>query len=423
MPTVTIGFIPRDRFCVAGRALRQLFERTRIPFHLITVDPQMPERYRRELETVLAGRTNVTLLETDQFASTNLMKNMAAESSASDYLCLIENDVFVEEQWLERMIAACEEMPADVAVPLIYERTAASRQVHFDDRLGSIRQIHREGVPGVQIIPREDPLYTDLEATRRRIEMIETHCVLFRRSAFWKMGGLDPEISTSRNEVDLSLSLYAAEAAVVFEPSSRVAFSPPPPTEPEEREFYLNRWNREQAVKDQERIERRWNVVSFPTSIGFCEYRLSLAAEINPAAQEARFAEYQSRIQAVSADIAAAVPSGHTLILVDDSQWNANEVALNRKALPFLERDGQFYGAPSDGATAVAELERMRNVGAEFIVFGWPAFWWFDYYPELQSHLQSNFPLVVENERLVAFDLRPRAVPIQGPLCESAISN
>jgi GT2 family glycosyltransferase len=39
-------------------------------------------------------------------------------------------------------------------------------------------------------------------------------------------------------------------------------------------------------------------------------------------------------------------------------------------------------------------------------VFGWPAFWWGDYYVGLRQFLQKNFHYVVSNSRIVALALR-----------------
>ena len=72
----------------------------------------------------------------------------------------------------------------------------------------------------------------------------------------------------------------------------------------------------------------------------------------------------------------------------------------------FLERDGEYWGAPENGAVAVQELERMRAEGADFIAFAWPAMWWLEHYPELRHHLSRRFKRVADSDRLVAFDLR-----------------
>lgn len=104
-------------------------------------------------------------------------------------------------------------------------------------------------------------------------------------------------------------------------------------------------------------------------------------------------------------DIASLVPQGSTFILVDQ-EWFGGEIAGARHAIPFLERDGQYWGPPPDDETAIRELERLRQAGASFVVFAWPAFWWLDYYAGLNRHLRSRFRCVLENNRLVVFDLR-----------------
>ena len=105
-------------------------------------------------------------------------------------------------------------------------------------------------------------------------------------------------------------------------------------------------------------------------------------------------------------EIAALIPPGDIFVLVDEDSWGMDANA-SRRPVPFLERQGQYWGKPTDDAMAIREFERLRRAGANFIVFGWPAFWWLDYYSELQHFLRSGFRCLLENERVVVFDLRP----------------
>jgi Sulfotransferase domain len=106
-----------------------------------------------------------------------------------------------------------------------------------------------------------------------------------------------------------------------------------------------------------------------------------------------------------AADIADLVAAGGAFVLVD-GRWLAPEALPERRAIPFLERDGQYWGPPADDATAIRELERLRRAGAGHIVFAWPAFWWLEHYAGFHRHLRSRFRCALENERLVVFDLR-----------------
>lgn len=105
-------------------------------------------------------------------------------------------------------------------------------------------------------------------------------------------------------------------------------------------------------------------------------------------------------------EILQLVPEGEAFILADGDSWGTDDDLGGRHRIPFLERDGQYGGSPPDDETAIRELERLRRSGASLMIFAWPAFWWLDYYSGLRDHLRSKFCCVLENDRLVAFDLR-----------------
>lgn len=111
------------------------------------------------------------------------------------------------------------------------------------------------------------------------------------------------------------------------------------------------------------------------------------------------------QLRLVTRELAARIPEGSAFILVDGEEWGPG-IVPDRKAIPFLEKDGQYWGEPEDDATAIRELERLRQKGASFLVFGWPSFWWIDFYPQLIRHLRSSSNCLLENRRLIVFDLR-----------------
>jgi glycosyltransferase involved in cell wall biosynthesis len=92
------------------------------------------------------------------------------------------------------------------------------------------------------------------------------------------------------------------------------------------------------------------------------------------------------------------------LIVVDEAAWEKGPIA-GRRRIPFLEKDGCFNGSPADDDTAIRELERLRHSGAGFLAFAWPAFWWLDYYPEFHRHLKYRYRILINNDRLVVFEL------------------
>jgi glycosyltransferase involved in cell wall biosynthesis len=114
---------------------------------------------------------------------------------------------------------------------------------------------------------------------------------------------------------------------------------------------------------------------------------------------------WDERLEIVKNEITALIADGETFILVDDNQWGG-EIVTDRNIIPFIEHDGHYWGAPQDDFMAIQELERLRGEGVSFIVFGWPAFWWLDYYSGLRKHLLSSYRLMFRNSRLVVYDIR-----------------
>lgn len=100
------------------------------------------------------------------------------------------------------------------------------------------------------------------------------------------------------------------------------------------------------------------------------------------------------------------IPAQDQFALISWYQWGADQLIAGRNAVPFIGRNGQYLGPPADDETAIQELEKMRTSGVKFIVFGSPAFWWLEYYSAFNRHLRSNFKCLLENDRLVIFDLR-----------------
>lgn len=114
--------------------------------------------------------------------------------------------------------------------------------------------------------------------------------------------------------------------------------------------------------------------------------------------------EWMHQLLLATQELAELISPGATLILVDQNAFGP-DIARQRRCLPFLERAGSYWGPPPDDATAIRECERLRAAGAEWIVFGWPAFWWLDYYAGFHDYLQSRFRCALRTDRLIAFDL------------------
>jgi glycosyltransferase involved in cell wall biosynthesis len=113
-------------------------------------------------------------------------------------------------------------------------------------------------------------------------------------------------------------------------------------------------------------------------------------------------------------EVESLVPAGAALILVDENQWGGKTFLPDRNVIPFPEHNGEYWGPPADDDTAIAELERLRLEGADFIVFASGAFWWLDYYAGFARHLKSQYHQVNTSDSIIAFNLSEPAAPAGG---------
>lgn len=114
---------------------------------------------------------------------------------------------------------------------------------------------------------------------------------------------------------------------------------------------------------------------------------------------------WMTSMLSLAGEIEDLVPAGGSFILVDEDQLGV-EFFPGWRAIPFLEKDGRYWGIPSDERVAMEELERLRGDGADFIVFVSSCFWWLEHYAGLHRHLRSHYRRVKSNDRLQVFDLR-----------------
>ena len=119
--------------------------------------------------------------------------------------------------------------------------------------------------------------------------------------------------------------------------------------------------------------------------------------------EEREYRELVARIQRV---VRYSVPFSDVVIVI--SRGDEQLVALEARPawhFPLSERFPAGYH-PANGAEAIGLLEEARiKTTARFLLVPATEFWWFDYYPELRRHLESNYRVSFRNNDCVLFAL------------------
>ncbi|MCC2671831.1 MAG: hypothetical protein K0Q72_4302 [Armatimonadetes bacterium] len=196
------------------------------------------------------------------------------------------------------------------------------------------------------------------------------------------------------------LGQYVGKAGFLFESIAEVAeiISRPFPSDLREEGF--------EHARKSDVFEHGKRLIGLWQSAGTSPATVEPAGTAAPAwGQGGSTWEWQYHLHAAQRELQELMPAGGDFILVDDDQWRA-AFTNGRRPIPFVERDGQYWGPPADDAAAIQEVQRSREAGVGYLVVGRPAFWWLDQYSGLRDYLRANFPCPVENEHLVVFNLR-----------------
>lgn len=113
---------------------------------------------------------------------------------------------------------------------------------------------------------------------------------------------------------------------------------------------------------------------------------------------------WMQQLHLLGQDFLCHIPPAESVILIDQDVLRC-QLASGHQVLPFLERDGQYWGPPSDDDAAVAELHRLREHGVKFVAIAWPAFWFVEQYPRCAEELHNRAKCLLKNERVILFEL------------------
>src|SRR5262249_33816882 len=122
---------------------------------------------------------------------------------------------------------------------------------------------------------------------------------------------------------------------------------------------------------------------------------------------------YQALVERVRGLVRDVAPPGATVAVI--SKGDGELLRLDgRRAWHFPQgADGQYAGHyPADSDACIAELERARANGAEFLVIPATAQWWLQYYGRFGEHLQRSYRSIGDEQSANGF-VRSEAQPLR----------
>jgi O-antigen biosynthesis protein len=104
--------------------------------------------------------------------------------------------------------------------------------------------------------------------------------------------------------------------------------------------------------------------------------------------------------------VSAELPTGSVVVVVSRGDDNLLQLGP-RRGWHFPQTEAGVYAGfyPADSEEAIAHLEEIRRMGADYLLFPSTAFWWLGFYGDFQKHLESHYPCVCSDPSCLIFQL------------------
>src|SRR5579863_629961 len=266
-PLATIVVVARERFSYSRTSLESLYANTPGPFRLIYVDGGSPRSIRRYLERQSRDK-GFQLIRTERYLSPNQARNIGMRQADTKYIVYVDNDVEVAPGWLPALVQCAEETNASLVGPLYCIGQPVHQVIHMAGGEASVREAQGQRRLHETLRFCDRRVSEVLPHLRREpCELIEFHCMLVRREIFQQLGPLDEALLSTREHVDLCLSVRQSGGTVWLEPNAVVTHASDSVWPVVAASFawtdipyYVLRWSDTWGQASLHHFERKWNL-------------------------------------------------------------------------------------------------------------------------------------------------------------------
>ena len=265
-PTVTIVVSPRERFSYSRESLESIYANTNYPFKLVYVDGNSP-KYLQEYLQLKSREKNFKLIRTEHYLSPNQARNIGLDAVNSQYVIFIDNDVYVEPGWLEKLIDCAEETKATVVCPLVCIGQERYSRVHLAGGEARIVLEVKNDRTRRKIYEKHYFVNRPVAEVKDRLklrqcEFAEFHCMLVRTDIFETIGKLDEKLLSTREHIDFCLTVTNAGGSIYCQPDSVVTYVPAQKFALSDLPYFELRWSDRWELASLEHFARKWDVTT-----------------------------------------------------------------------------------------------------------------------------------------------------------------
>jgi GT2 family glycosyltransferase len=214
LPTVTVIIPTKDNVSMLRQCVSDVRDRTSYParkLEIVVVDNCSADSETLAFLDSLSDVSNVVVLKYQKEFNYSHINNFAARIASGDILVLLNNDTrVIDPNWLRHLVRyASQDRVGAVGPKLLYPNRTVQHGgvvVGIGGVAGHAHVGIREGEGG----------YCNLANLTHEVSAVTGACLAIRRTVYWEVGGLDPELAVAFNDVLLCLAARARGYRSIF---------------------------------------------------------------------------------------------------------------------------------------------------------------------------------------------------------------
>jgi GT2 family glycosyltransferase len=341
------------------------------PYELIVVDNGSRDGSRSYLRTLERRFANVRVLLNGANDGFPAACNQALAAARGDVFVLLNSDTIVPPGWLGRLVDAASDPSVGLAGPVT-------------NRIGNEAEIPTDYTTYGEFLELAREVAGNHSGGVTEIRMPAMFCVALRRDVHASVGPLDERFGPGTLEDDDYAERVSAAGlrSICREDVLVHHFG-----EGSLGRLFVDGGYSRLLDENRRKFEQKWGWSWQPYA-------------------RRRDPEYESLCVSIRRLVETHVPARAGVLVVSRGDEELVSFA-DRRGWHFPQVDDGGYAGhhPPTAVDAIAELERLRAVGAGYLVVPHPSRWWLEHYAEFTDHLHARYSQVLDSDACVVFNL------------------
>lgn len=212
-PLVTIVIPNKDNRAILSKCINSIVDKsTYDTYEIVIVENNSTEEETFSYYDEITQAENIRCVQYDGSFNFSKIINKGVDESKGEYCILLNNDTeIITPDWIEWMLGLC-------ARP---EVGAVGVKLYYPD--DTIQHAGIGIAPAVaaclhQLLPRGDSGYFALNDAQQDMSAVTAACMMTKRSAFERVGGMTEDLAVAFNDLDYCLKLRELDYLVVYTP-------------------------------------------------------------------------------------------------------------------------------------------------------------------------------------------------------------